>query len=330
MITFVVLVLGATAATLAELLAQDPQLSLASSLTPNFPAWSNPSSQGTLIVARDSSIRSNANLPTGSYGVFYYNQTIVWSNVHYLVLEGTEKNMKLVYDNYAPGDGESKFEVHIRGYGLVDLTLDEWRRADNGMLYIAPDPVIPVVLPTVNLPLIGCTRFAELVASLGMGAFIDKLDGITIFAPTDDAIIAFESTLNSYSKVQKEAFVLHHILPRVIYTTNIVPQINSLLNQRVTLRFGDGRIDVSGNASITIADNMMLNGVAQLMDRVLVPINLPTEQQRVNMNGNEWPATSTGSNNPTTGSNPSTDSNSNAETLSFVALSVFLASLCVL
>jgi uncharacterized surface protein with fasciclin (FAS1) repeats len=288
----------ASCATLAQLLAQDPQLSLASSLASRYPAWSDPTSQGTLIVARDASIRSNTNLPNGNYGIFYYNRTIVWHTVHYVILEGVEKSMKMVYDNYVPGNPDA-FEVHIRGYGVVNQVLNGRQQADNGYLYIAPDPVIPVVLPTVNLPLIGSAKFQELINSLGMNSFIDKLDGITIFSPDDASFTAFEATLNTYTKEQKEAFVLNHIVPRVVYTTAIVPQINSLLGQPVTMRVVGERIRVNDNAAITTADNMMLSGVAQLLNGTLPPRTLTTEQPRVSIDGNTWPVT--GSTNTTTG-----------------------------
>jgi hypothetical protein len=283
------------AQTLSELIRRDPQLSLVAGQESQFPQWANPDSQGTLIVARDDAVRRTDLQP--SQAIFYANRTIRWSQVHYVIVEGVRPDMKIVFDNYAPGDGESKFEVHLRGYGLVNTQLSEQRTASNGMLYIAPEPLRPVVRPSVNVPLLS-TRFGELIREVGMWPFLDRLEGITIMVPTDDAME--RQPLRNYTRQQKEAIVLNHVIPRVIYTVSIVPSIPSLLGRPVTMRFANDRISVNGFANITIADHMMVSGVGQLIDGVLVPSDLNNEQVRVTVQGHSWPMV--GSTNTTTGS----------------------------
>lgn len=84
-----------SAATLAELLSQNPSLSLVASQAKDFPEWSNPASSGTLIVTTDDRSRASG-LPDGQ-GFFYANRTIVWHTVHYVILEGTKPEMKMVF-----------------------------------------------------------------------------------------------------------------------------------------------------------------------------------------------------------------------------------------
>jgi hypothetical protein len=295
MLAVLTTILSVQAQTLSELIRRDPQLSLVAGQESQFPQWANPNSQGTLIVARDDAVRRTDLQP--SQAIFYANRTIRWSQVHYVIVEGVRPDMKIVFDNYAPGDGESKFEVHLRGYGLVNTQLSEQRTATNGMLYIAPEPLRPVVRPSINIPLLS-TRFGELISEVGMWPFLDRLEGITIMVPNDDAME--RQPLRNYTRQQKEAIILNHVIPRVIYTVSIVPSIPSVLGRPVTMRFGGERISVNGFANITIADHMMVSGVGQLIDGVLIPTELNNEQVRVTVQGHSWPIV--GSTNTTTGS----------------------------
>lgn len=180
------------------------------------------------------------------------------------------------------------------------------READNGYLYIAPNAVLPVQKPSKNLAALGSGRFAALVQEVGMTGFLDRIEALTIFSPTDAAMNAFESTLATYSKSQKEAFVLNHVVPRVVHSVSISPTVQSLLNQSIALKFAEDRITVGPNARITIADCLMLNGVAHEINAVLVPSPLPGPNETINANANgiSWPSKDdvTGSGNTKTGS----------------------------
>jgi len=156
--------------------------------------------------------------------------------------------------------------------------------------YQGPIPYPTLIETAENAGL--TTLVAAVRAVPGLEATLQDQQGITVFAPTNDAfanaLTAFKaSNLNDLivkiGGVQNLQTVLgFHVVPAVAFSKNLnaTNVFTTLANQTLTVNVSPGSVtvvDAAGNTSRVInADNQIENGVVHIIDRVLLPkIDLP-------------------------------------------------------
>jgi transforming growth factor-beta-induced protein len=117
------------------------------------------------------------------------------------------------------------------------------------------------------------------VTAAGVGDLLATTEGITVFAPTNDAFAAVDATLAS--DLQMPMWILHlqdllsyHVLltevPAGAVTDGLVA--TTLQGEDITLTTpSDGAVVVNGNAEVVLADVAADNGIIHAINNVLTP-----------------------------------------------------------
>jgi transforming growth factor-beta-induced protein len=122
----------------------------------------------------------------------------------------------------------------------------------------------------------------EAAQKAGLADILSTAQGITVFAPTDDAFAALLSDLGVSSLDDIDAATLgsiltYHVVGQVAYSNSLssgaVPSLNtnSPDGQPLSLLVSVGEGVMINNASVTSADIMASNGVIHVIDKVLLP-----------------------------------------------------------
>merc|ERR1711877_95260 len=133
----------------------------------------------------------------------------------------------------------------------------------------------------------GVDDLSTLVAAVVAGDLVETLRSpgpFTVFAPTNEAFGALpEGTLDSLLKPEnKDALVdilTFHVLPAQVLSTDLKPWNKVKTVQGGTVEVipaGDRVIVLDGTymvSNVVQADNLATNGVAHVVDRVLLPGN---------------------------------------------------------
>jgi uncharacterized surface protein with fasciclin (FAS1) repeats len=121
------------------------------------------------------------------------------------------------------------------------------------------------------------TKFQQLLNQTGLLNTVDGDNGVTIFAPSDDAFDNFNAS--GYSNDTLTNILKYHIVNAVYYSTNITSlpgptNVTAANNSNLTLSSSNSEIQVSNttdNAKVTTSDILTNNGVVHVVDRVLMP-----------------------------------------------------------
>ena len=119
------------------------------------------------------------------------------------------------------------------------------------------------------------TAFTEQLSLLS-GDLLESPGQFTVFAPTNDAYEAYQSTFDALTPEQKSSVMQYHILDAVVLSTELSPtQTVTMFNdQDVTITVSNGTVTIdaaNSTAVVTVADLQGLNGVVHLIDSMLVP-----------------------------------------------------------
>jgi hypothetical protein len=87
------------AATLAELILQDPNLSSVAGQIANNPLWSA-AGNVTLFAPTNAAVNSAQNLPAGYVGTITHNQPFSWYSIHYQVISDADNKAMMLYGIY--------------------------------------------------------------------------------------------------------------------------------------------------------------------------------------------------------------------------------------
>ena len=270
------------AATIADLVQQSSDLKTAAGLIPTNPLWAS-SGQFTLIVATDQAIQGKKNeLPTG-IGKIFANRSIS-NEAHYEIVADVDGTNRCVLDNYEPG-GQDATKVHIL-FGMGMTLANRRVQADNGWLYVLDDPIIPPKLISVTAPTKQAVAFWKVISDAGLAEFVDGLQGITIFLPSDTAVDQAKQKLAKLTANKLKSVVLFHIMKAVMYTTNVgnTDSTTYLKNTSLTFTAENEQTSIAGQAKIggsditQTADIMVSNGVMHIIDAVLFPDPIPDEE----------------------------------------------------
>jgi uncharacterized surface protein with fasciclin (FAS1) repeats len=185
-----------------------------------------------------------------------------------------------------------KSEVTL-AFGLGTSKVVAPVKASNGVVHVVDTVLIP--LPSAS-KLATDAKLTQLVAALTKAKLVETVDAakeVTIFAPTDKAfenLFAFaEKNKLTIDDALLTQVLTTHVLPSVVFSTNIIASktpitANALSKQPLTAQLKDGSVLVSGEgnttpAKVVIADVLFNNGVAHVIDTVLLP-KLPSPPQQ--------------------------------------------------
>jgi len=125
--------------------------------------------------------------------------------------------------------------------------------------------------------------FSTLVAAVQAAGLVDTLKGdgpFTVFAPTNDAFArlgddAIQRLLRPENRAQLVAILTYHVVPGEFKASD-VGRVNELTTANGEKLSIGSRID---NAQLLATDIEASNGVIHVIDRVLMPREMPAERR---------------------------------------------------
>ncbi|KAJ3302170.1 hypothetical protein HDV03_005276 [Kappamyces sp. JEL0829] len=285
MLRGVLLATFAHAATIAQLLAADASLSQVAAQASSHPEWSQPGKITVFAPTNAAIAQAPAGALSSSQVGVLTSSVFIPVTTTYAIVTDIDGVSKLVYNNGAPGQ-TSPPAIEIR-YGLASGSITSVLTADNGILYISNNLAIaPPGSVSKTLEAIGCFKFLSVIATAGISSFVDGLNGVTIFAPNDDAYQAIYSpVLSKLSPAQLRAVVFYHIVPQVMITNNMPSGSFSTLlaNNSLAITVNNEGVMLPGATTWIFdqADNFAKGAVIQRLSFYLNPPNLPSSSDPV-------------------------------------------------
>ncbi len=156
--------------------------------------------------------------------------------------------------------------------------------ADNGVIHVIdsvmlpPDMAFPGTL--VNLA-VAYPTFDTLVGAVADASLVDALSGdnggsgFTLFAPTNDAFAALGIDLSTLSAEQLTNVLLYHVVGSTVNAAQVVTlsEAPTLQGSDIAIDVVDGGVVLNGKVGVVRTDIAASNGVAHVIDGVLIPSN---------------------------------------------------------
>lgn len=148
--------------------------------------------------------------------------------------------------------------------------------ADNGVIHVI-DAVLEPAAGTVTEIAAGNSSFSTLVGLLsdfGLDAALGEDGPFTVFAPTNDAFDKIADVLPTLSDEQVEAILRFHVIPARAFSSDLVSQRYSTLNESrgIDVEVSSSGIVVNGkDVNAATANINATNGVIHIVDDVLIP-----------------------------------------------------------
>merc|ERR1712109_172637 len=157
--------------------------------------------------------------------------------------------------------------------------------ASNGVAHIIDGVLLPPSKLADELPNIvelaqSVDDLSTLVAAVVAGDLVETLSSpgpFTVFAPTNEAFGALpEGTLDSLLKPENKASLVdiltYHVLPAQVLSTDLQPEqvVTTVEGKDLLVTIYKGNV-CANKAKVVGADNMASNGVAHIIDGVLLP-----------------------------------------------------------
>ncbi len=172
------------------------------------------------------------------------------------------------------GDGgkAAKEKARLDSTRVADSLAAVKRVADS--IAALPKSIAETAINTPNL--------STLVAALTAGELVDVFkgtDAFTVFAPTNDAFAAVQSTvdmlLKSENKSKLQNVLKFHVVAGTLKAADLKDgqELVTLQGEKLKVQLKDGKVLVGG-AEVTNADVAVSNGVVHLVNKVLVPKKL--------------------------------------------------------
>ncbi len=126
----------------------------------------------------------------------------------------------------------------------------------------------------VNTP-----NLSTLVAALTAGELVEVFKGTeayTVFAPTNDAFAAIQSTVDMLLKAENKSklqnVLKYHVVAGTVKAADLKDgqELISLQGEKIKVSLKDGKVYVGG-AEVTNPDVAVTNGVVHMTNKVLVP-----------------------------------------------------------
>jgi transforming growth factor-beta-induced protein len=151
--------------------------------------------------------------------------------------------------------------------------------ASNGVIHAIDKVLVPPgVLKIVQMAQVN-PLFTTLVSSVVKANLQSTLSGagpFTVFAPTNDAFAAIQSTVAGLTTAQLIKVLTYHVLPAQVLAANIPfgTPVATVEGETLTINSGTPPTitdKTSTNASIVITDVRASNGVIHVINKVLIP-----------------------------------------------------------
>lgn len=171
------------------------------------------------------------------------------------------------------GNQAAKEKARLDSIRVADSTAAAVAKAQKVADSIAalPKPIAEFVMTTPNL--------STLLAALQAGELTDVFkgtDAYTLFAPTNDAFGAVQSTvdmlLKAENKSKLQSVLKYHVVAGTIKAGDLKDgqTLTTLQGEKLTVKMKDGKVYVGG-AEVTNPDVAVNNGVVHMTNKVLVP-----------------------------------------------------------
>jgi uncharacterized surface protein with fasciclin (FAS1) repeats len=150
----------------------------------------------------------------------------------------------------------------------------------NGVVHVIDEVIMLPPVISKSILYSGLNTLSSAINKAGLGNLVDTTPGITIFAPSDTAFRLAGIVVDDTPVDTLVAVLSNHVVTTSKYTTDIVDgeTLTSLGNGTLTLRISGGRYYVN-NAQVRVEDVLVRNGVAHVIDHVLLPSKLNITQQ---------------------------------------------------
>lgn len=158
-------------------------------------------------------------------------------------------------------------------------TQDSIRIADSTAQVKAVADSIAALPKSIAETAINTPNLSTLVAALTAGDLVDVFkgtDALTVFAPTNDAFAAIQSTvdmlLKAENKSKLQSVLKYHVVAGVVKAADLKDgqELTTLQGKKLKVSLKDGKVYVGG-AEVTNADVAVSNGVVHMTNKVLVP-----------------------------------------------------------
>jgi uncharacterized surface protein with fasciclin (FAS1) repeats len=126
---------------------------------------------------------------------------------------------------------------------------------------------------------INTPNLSTLVAALTAAELVDVMkgtDALTVFAPTNDAFAAIQSTVDMLLKPENKSklqnVLKYHVVAGTVKAADLSDgqEITTLQGEKLKVTIKDGKVMIGG-AEVTNADVAVNNGVVHMVNKVLVP-----------------------------------------------------------
>jgi NADH dehydrogenase [ubiquinone] 1 alpha subcomplex assembly factor 1 len=162
----------------------------------------------------------------------------------------------------------------------------DWIRAYGGGAAAASGPETAAQDPGADDGLLpaDCSTLATLLAKTGLDAAVAKLEGFTLFAPTDDAFAKLPgevtaALLRPENEGALKKVLLHHVLAAKVTAWNAATRTSAEALDGGALSIElRGRDLVVGGARVVAPDRLRGKGVVHVVDSVIVPADLVLEE----------------------------------------------------
>jgi transforming growth factor-beta-induced protein len=120
------------------------------------------------------------------------------------------------------------------------------------------------------------TTLVSSVVKANLQATLSGAGPFTVFAPTNDAFAAIQSTVDGLTTAKLIQLLTYHVLPAQVLAANIPfgTPVASVEGETLTINSGTPPTitdKTSTNASIVITDVRASNGVIHVINKVLIP-----------------------------------------------------------
>lgn len=193
----------------------------------------------------------------------------------YHVVAGELTSSELEAGPVATASGLSAFvsldngAVKVNGATVTSADVE----ASNGVIHVIDKVLLP---PNLVEAAQFAGSFASLLEAAGKAGLVDALSApdanLTVFAPTDAAFAAIESTVAGLSVAELTDVLKYHVVPVAVLSSELKDgSVETLLTDKSVTISLDGDGVMVDDASVVVKDVVTTNGVIHVVDSVLIP-----------------------------------------------------------
>ncbi|KAK8246881.1 FAS1 domain-containing protein [Phyllosticta capitalensis] len=144
---------------------------------------------------------------------------------------------------------------------------------DGGVAHIVSEVLTIPAKTSDTATAAGLTQLVGALTTAGLVDTVDTTPDLTVFAPNDDAFAAIMSTVSGASRQDLINILTYHVVAgTVAYSPTLQDgqQIPTLNGASVTVKISGSTVMIN-DATVVIANALTKNGVAHVIDKVLMP-----------------------------------------------------------